>query len=139
MPFLKFLLLFLVLFLFPGTARAFCFEEAGMTYGVSPRLLWAIAKCESNFNPRAVGKNKNGSVDIGVMQINSIWRKDLGPTWNYLFDPCTNVKTGAWVLSQCVQKYGNSWKAVGCYHSQTPHLSEAYANRVAKILMRAPK
>lgn len=129
----------LVLYSLPCTARAFCFEEAGEMYGVSPRLLWAITKAESNFNPRAVGRNTNGSVDVGCMQINSIWKKDLGPTWEYLFDPCTNVKTGAWVLRQCIQKYGNTWRAVGCYHSQTPQLSEAYASKIARILMSAPK
>jgi conjugal transfer pilus assembly protein TraD len=37
-----------------------------------------------------------------------------------LGDPCTNVRTGAWILAQCVRRYGYNWKAVGCYHSNTP-------------------
>ena len=57
---------------------AFCFEEAGKKYGISPQLLWAIAKTESNFNPTAVNYNKNGSFDYGLMQINSAWYKGLG-------------------------------------------------------------
>lgn len=27
-----------------GTASAFCFDEAGAAYGISPRLLWGISK-----------------------------------------------------------------------------------------------
>lgn len=134
-----FLTISLFLAAWPQSSHAYCFQEAGDTYGVSPRLLWAIAKCESNFDPRAVGRNKNGTVDVGLMQINSSWKEKLGPTWNYLFDPCTNVKVGAWVLSQCFAKYGNSWQAVGCYNSQTEQYSRAYAQKVSKILIMAEK
>lgn len=35
----------------------------------------AIAKCESGFNPEAVGVNKNHSVDRGVFQLNTIHLK----------------------------------------------------------------
>jgi hypothetical protein len=35
------------LFLFPAFAHAFCFEEAGTMYGISPQILWSIAKIES--------------------------------------------------------------------------------------------
>jgi soluble lytic murein transglycosylase-like protein len=58
---------------FLGTAYAFCYEAAGSRYGVSPRLLHAISKVESNFNPLAVNQNNNGSYDFGLMQINSSW------------------------------------------------------------------
>ena len=118
----------------PAAAEGFCFQEAGERYGVSPQLLWAIAKAESDFNPKALNTNANGTVDVGVMQINSLWADRLGPTWGALGDPCTNVMTGAWVLSQCMRDYGYSWEAVGCYHSRTPERRDAYANRIASIL-----
>ncbi|RMD59388.1 MAG: hypothetical protein D6828_01575, partial [Nitrospirae bacterium] len=44
--------------LISSSAHSFCFEEAGKLYGIDPRLLWAIAKVESNFNPRAFNKNR---------------------------------------------------------------------------------
>lgn len=114
---LKLLIIFTLLFVVPVTGNAFCFEEAGTIYGVSPHLLWAIAKVESGFNPAAVNYNRNGTYDFGVMQINSRWKPYLGKLWNYLDDPCTNVKVGAWILAQCIQKHGYTWKAVSCYNT----------------------
>lgn len=127
--------LFLVLCftLLPAYTNAFCFQQAGQRYGVSPDLLRAIAKAESNLNPSATNHNRNATVDVGLMQINSIWADQLGPTWNYLFDPCTNIMVGAWILSQCMSDYGSTWQAVGCYHSRTPYRRDAYAARVAHI------
>jgi len=118
-------------------AAAFCFEEAGYRYGISPHLLYAISKGESSFNPLAVNYNSNGTYDYGLMQINSSWEpalRKLGISWNNLSDPCTNVMVGAWVLSQCIQDYGYTWSAVGCYNSRTPSKRDRYAARVARIV-----
>ncbi len=124
----------------PAFSHAFCFEEAGREYDIAPLLLWSIAKNESGFNPRAVGRNTNGTYDFGLMQINSSWAATLGPTrWNALADPCTNVRTGAWILRQCIDKYGYDWKAVGCYNSQTPALRDRYAARIEAEVRKARK
>lgn len=120
-------------------AAAFCFEEAGNRYGISPQLLYAISKGESSFNPLAINYNTNGTYDYGLMQINSSWEptlRKLGISWNNLADPCTNVMVGAWVLSQCIRDYGYTWSAVGCYNSRTPSKRDSYANRVARIVKR---
>jgi soluble lytic murein transglycosylase-like protein len=115
--------------------HAFCFEEAGEKYGVSPQLLWAIAKTESHFNPAAVNYNTNGSFDYGVMQVNSSWYGALGhERWMRLGDACYNVQVGAWILSQCVQRYGYSWVAVGCYNGVSKNRRAVYASRVYRIL-----
>ncbi|MBE2888908.1 lytic transglycosylase domain-containing protein [Geobacter anodireducens] len=121
----------------PNPASAFCFEEAGNRYGISPQLLYAISKGESSFNPLAINYNTNGTYDYGLMQINSSWEpalRKLGISWNNLADPCTNVMVGAWVLSQCIQDYGYTWPAVGCYNSRTPSKRDRYAARVARII-----
>lgn len=118
-------------------ARAFCFDEAGSRYGISPNLLYAISKGESSFNPGAINFNTNGTYDYGLMQINSSWEpklRKLGIPWNTLADPCTNVMVGAWVLSQCIQDYGYTWPAVGCYNSRTPSKRDRYAARIAKLI-----
>jgi soluble lytic murein transglycosylase-like protein len=119
---------------------AFCFEEAGERYRVSPQLLWAIAKTESNLNPTAVNYNKNGSFDYGLMQINSSWYGQLGHhRWMHLDDACFNVQVGAWILSQCVQRYGYSWAAVGCYNGVSKNKRAAYASRVYRILEKSAR
>jgi soluble lytic murein transglycosylase-like protein len=97
---------------------AFCFEEAGKEYGINPSLLKSIAQIESNLNPKAMNKNQNGSIDIGLMQINSFWIKTLGLDSNKLVsDPCYNTMIGAKVLKQCIDRYGYTWEAVGCYNA----------------------
>jgi len=114
-----------------------CWEEIGARYSVNPYLLGAIAKQESNFNANAVRTNTNGSRDIGVMQINSIWLPTLakyGITEQQLFEPCINIAVGAWILRQRQIQYGNTWEAVGSYHSKTPSRKWKYAGSVSDKL-----
>lgn len=119
-------------------ADELCFQEAGVEYSINPRILKAIAKVESNFNPRAVNWNKNGTYDFGVMQINSSWYYTLGKEWwMTLGDPCSNIKGGAKILSGCMKKYGYSWEAIGCYNSQTPSKRDKYALAVYKQLQNS--
>lgn len=120
-----------------ATADPLCFDEAGAQYGINPQILRAIAKVESDFKPRAINWNTNGSYDFGVMQINSSWAPTLGlERWNTLGDTCANIKTGAWILATCMKKYGYTWEAIGCYNSQTPDKRDRYARLVFKQLQR---
>ena len=124
--------------LIPGISYSFCFVEAGNEYGLSPQLLWAIAKIESNFNPYVINYNKNGSFDYGVMQINSLWYKKIGPEgWALLNDACYNVKVGAWILGQCVTRYGYTWEAVGCYNASSAGKRTLYANKIYNVLVKS--
>ncbi len=135
MVLLKRITALILAFLLPATAWGFCFEEAGNEYGVSPLLLWGIARHESGLNPKAIGRNGNGTYDYGLMQINSRWAKVLGKDrWQKLGEPCANVRAGAWILAQCIRRHGYNWKAVGCYHSNTPVRRERYAGRIASII-----
>lgn len=98
-------------------ALAFDFEGAGARYGVSPLVLRAISKVESSNNPLAIGANRNGSVDLGHMQVNSVWNGKEGIEWKKLTDSnyCTYV--GAYILARELQRYsGNLWDAVAAYH-----------------------
>ncbi len=116
-----------------------CWEEVGRRYNINPYLLAAIAKKESNFNANAVRQNTNGTRDIGVMQINSIHLPDLakyGILESHLYDPCTNITVGAWLLSRRQAEYGNTWEAVGTYHSKTKSLKWKYAEEVQANLQQ---
>ncbi len=95
----------------------FCFEEAGGRYDVPPEILEAISRAESNMNPHAVNENTNGSIDYCHMQINSLWEKHLDGGWEYLSDPCYCTMVGAWILKQCIDRYGLSENAIVCYHT----------------------
>ena len=101
-------------------AHAFCFREAAQKYHVNEDMLQAITKIESNFNPKATHRNSDGSLDVGLMQINSshfaMLERDYGITQQDLIDkPCVNVQVGAWILAQAVQVFGPTWRAVGAY------------------------
>jgi len=126
-----------ILILTACKSHAFCFQEAGAMYNVSAELLYAIARVESNFNPLAINKNKNGTFDYGVMQINSSWYKIIGhKTWVALSDPCLNVKVGAWILSDCIKKHGSTWEAVGCYNANNKEKRKKYAWKIYQVLQR---
>lgn len=126
-------------------AFADCFEAAGKRHRLPPELLRAIACVESHHNPLAVNKNRNGSIDLGVMQINSLWLPTLatfGIERDHLWDLCTNVYVGAWVLAQNVQVLGFNWRAIGAYNAglkETPTrdvLRYAYAKKVYRAIDR---
>jgi soluble lytic murein transglycosylase-like protein len=120
-------------------ARADCFDDAARYQHVNPWTLRAIAWQESHYRPEALHKNDNGSVDYGMMQINSIHLPTLaryGISSGTLMDPCKNVYIAAWHLRQKMDKHGNSWDAVGAYHSETPELRDKYKNDIIAILVR---
>jgi type IV secretion system protein VirB1 len=43
--------------------------------------------------------NRGRTVSIGLLQVNSEHATSLGLTWDQLFDPCTNVRVGAHLLT----------------------------------------
>jgi len=100
-----------------------CFDLHGRTYGVDPELLRALARTESSLNPRALNSSHEattGSVDIGLMQINSRWLPKLaqhGISRRDLDDPCTNIEVGAWLVQDLLRRHGNAWEAVGAWNA----------------------
>jgi hypothetical protein len=103
-----------------ASACADCFDDAAIAYGVDGVLLRSIASAESDFRADAVNRShqkETGTVDLGLMQINSGWLKRLRLTEEQLREPCTNVKIGAWILSDAIAKHGNTWEAVGAYNA----------------------
>lgn len=118
-----------------------CWEAAAERYGVDVRLLYAIAKTESSINPRAINRNKNGSYDVGLMQINSSWfplLKRHGIEEHHLYDPCVSLQVGGWILAQNLRRLRDPWLAVGAYNSPTPARARAYALKVYRNLPPQP-
>lgn len=133
---------------FVGVAQATCFEDAARRYGVDAGLLQAVASVESGMRPGAVGINAgSGTRDLGLMQVNTSWLPKLaryGIDEATLLEPCTNVKVGAWVLADALQRHGQTWEAVGAYNAACTKLRgdacaqarSRYAWRVYRELQR---
>jgi soluble lytic murein transglycosylase-like protein len=129
--------LILLVMICAGNASAgenYCFAEAAKKYSLNEDVLKAIAHTESRFNSNAISPpNKNGTYDIGVMQINSSNLPQLskyGITQASLMDACTNIHVGAWVLRQKVNVYGNNLKAIAHYNSSDPVAQALYLKKI---------
>lgn len=140
------LFVILIVYIFPALTAAqitpytdACFSSAAKYQQVDETVLRAIAMKESsNCNP-IIRSNKNKSIDVGCMQINSIHFHDLkkyGVTPKDLLDQCTNIYIGAWHYKKKIIKHGNNWIAVGAYHSETQALRDPYARDVHQIWSR---
>jgi|LauGreDrversion4_2_1035121.scaffolds.fasta_scaffold716048_2 hypothetical protein len=108
-----------------------CFTKASVQYGVPEPLLIAVAKVESKFDPKATHYNTNKSFDMGIMQVNSTWLKQLetyGITKEKLLQPCQNIMVGAWIMAQKINAYGFTWAAIQRYNGSDPKLG--YAQKV---------
>lgn len=131
---------------------------AGLEYGVSYELLYSIAKVESSLHPYAVNVGGRSyypetkehalslirgkeNYDVGLMQINSYWigKFRLNPEW--LLDPFYSAKWGAYILRYCQSKFGNTWRAVDCYHRGEMKAKDysIYTFRVCAILYNMDK
>jgi soluble lytic murein transglycosylase-like protein len=131
------LLIMLAGFTMAHAAQADCFDQAAAYEHVNPMLLRAIAWQESHNRASATHANNNGTVDYGLMQINSVHMPVLaqyGISLDTLMQPCANVYIGAWHLRRQISRYGATWQAVGAYHSATPALRDQYGQQIYAIL-----
>lgn len=116
-----------------------CVYQAALYHKVNPWTLRAILKVESNFNPKAINKNRNGTVDVGIAQMNSMHFKELarfGVAPQHLFDACTASYVAAWHLRKQLNAHGNTWFAIGAYHSATPCFNRLYVALVWNALLQ---
>lgn len=120
------------------TEPAPCVADAARYHGVNPWVLRAILKVESNFDARAVNRNANGSIDVGMAQINSIHFTELG-RWGVLpanlMDGCVATYVAAWHLARQIRTHGNSWFGVASYHSTSPCQNARYAGLLWNALV----
>ena len=103
------------------------FNKASTTYNVDKRLLIAVAKTESDFNPKAT----SGAGAKGIMQLMDGTAKSLGVTNSY--DPEQNIMGGAKYLSQLLKIYdGDRNKALAAYNAGTGNVARNGAKTYSK-------
>jgi len=118
-------------------AAAPCVSAAADYHRVNPWILKAILKVESGFNPSAVNRNANGTVDVGMAQINSIHFTELrkwGIAPAHLMNGCVATYVAAWHLANQIRVHGNTWYGIATYHSASPCQNRRYANLVWNTL-----
>nr|WP_305123382.1 lytic transglycosylase domain-containing protein [Roseomonas sp. GC11] len=106
--------------------------------GLPPRVLPVIQAIEGGAIGMVRG-NSNGSEDLGLMQVNTVW---LGPLSRGTGLPQEEVRrrlvedgcfaitvAGAILRMHLTAEKGDLMKAIGNYHSRTPALNEAYQAR----------
>lgn len=117
-----------------------CIAIAARTYDIPAEYLWAIGSVESGLTSVVGPKNKNGTHDIGIMQINTShlpYLEKYGITRSRLLhEPCLNIHVGAWVLRGNINQHGETWEAIGAYNAskRRPDLRLKYAKKIRKKL-----
>ena len=118
-----------------------CMALVASLYHLPPRVLPAIQSVEGG-QPGVTHLNSDGTLDLGVMQINTRW---LVPLARYTHtdgsvvfrrlrdDACYNIAAaGAIMRVDLDQTHGNLLRAVGDYHSHTPRLNRGYRFKVVR-------
>lgn len=116
-----------------------CMALVASIYHLPPRVLPSIAAVEGGVNG-TVHQNLNGTQDLGVMQVNTIWLSALarytslppGVVKARLTDmPCFNIAAAGVIFRTYLdQTGGHLMQAVGDYHSHTAPLNQAYRTKV---------
>jgi soluble lytic murein transglycosylase-like protein len=108
-------------------------------YHLPPRVLPSIQAIEGG-RVGLMHSNSDGSTDLGVMQINTLWVAPLArvtglPEVNVrdrlLNDPCFNIAAAGRIMRIYLNETkGDLLRAVGDYHSHTPVLNQSYQAKV---------
>ncbi len=118
-----------------------CMALVAQIYSLPPRVLPSIQRVEGG-QPGLVRTNTNGSQDLGIMQINTIWlpflssytrRPQAEVRVRLLTGDCYNIAAAGLILRTYLDETGGDLlRAVGNYHSHTPHLNQSYQAKVLR-------
>jgi len=113
-----------------------CIYNAAYVYHVPAPLIISVLKTENGRKGMAL-LNKNGTYDLGPMQVNTSWLRKLHhygySVEKIRYDPCTNVAVGAWILGTSIANGKDLWRGVGDYHSHSPYENFKYSAKVKSI------
>ncbi|WP_369405236.1 lytic transglycosylase domain-containing protein [Sphingobium abikonense] len=126
----------------PEVAR--CIRQAARGQSWLEKTLWGLRDQEAGWIGAEI-LNRNGSHDLGPLQINSWWvpriaallsrRENEVRRW-LQFDPCFNAEAARWIFLDALKMSGSYWKAMGIYHSPNGARQRRYAALVAIHLQK---
>lgn len=116
-----------------------CMALVARLYDLPPRVLPSIHHVEGGA-PGLVHRNRDGSADLGVMQVNTLWLPALSRYTHtsaetvrrrLIDEPCYNIAAGGLILRTYLNEaHGNLMQAIGDYHSHTLALNTLYQTEV---------
>jgi len=116
-----------------------CLTAAAAAHRLPPAMLVILLKVEGGTLGH-VSRNTDGTVDIGPLQVNTVWVPRIAAHWSAtpatafvaLRDNlCANLEGGAWILRQAMDEArGDFWGGVGIYHSHNPDYKARYLRKV---------
>lgn len=121
---------------------ATCIRRAAMGRAWLEKTLWGLRDQEAGWVGAQI-PNRNGSHDLGPLQVNSWWITRIAPKigrepavvrhW-LTHDACFNVEVARWIFLTAFASTGDYWSAVGIYHSPVKWRGQQYAASVAARL-----
>ncbi len=117
--------------------RVVCSVTAAIQYDIPANIVLAVAEKEGGRAGQWV-KNTNGTYDVGSMQINTTYLKDLsayGITANDVAaEGCYSYSLAAWrIRGHIINDKGDLWTKVANYHSRTPKFNKIYRADIIQI------
>ncbi len=94
-------------------------EKYSAEYGVDPKLVYAVIKTESSFNPDAVSYADAAGLTQITPETFEWLKQKLGEENENLslYDPETSIKYGAFFLSYLINEFGDTDTAIAAYHA----------------------
>jgi hypothetical protein len=116
-----------------------CMLATAHFYALPPRVLPTIQAVEGG-RPGLVHPNTDGSADLGLMQINTLWLQPIAQVTKeppavvarrLIIEPCFSIAAAGAILHAYLgETHGQLLPAIGDYHSHTPLLNQSYQARV---------
>ena len=124
----------------PPLERVSCSIAAAVKYQIPVNAMLAVAEQEGG-RPGLRMRNTNGSFDVGSMQMNTAYLRELkrfGIEERDVAGPgCYPYHLAAWRLRKhLVEDHGDLWTRIANYHSRTPLHNARYR---ASIMTRATR
>ena len=122
-----------------------CMALVASLYDLPPRVLPSIQAVEGG-RPGLASRNTNGSEDLGVMQVNTLWLPALSRytglsqaevRGRLIGEPCFNIAAAGAILRLYLDEAGGDlMRAIGNYHSHTPFRHQDYRDKVMRSAAR---